>query len=168
MIDADTFAQVLGEHFEYFAVLPDSKSTRVITSLRELVGPRVLQFTDEATAIGIAAGLTIANRTCLIMIESSGLRRGFEALGRLSGSHGVHPVILATDRGVLGDSDWWAAAHHPHAHSVAIAVSARTTGLLRSHSVVEIQDLVARAKRHHLSQQSPIVLWADPELTVIP
>lgn len=164
MVAPDTFAKLLADHCEYFAVLPDSRSAHLVASLRALVGPRVCQVSDEATAVGIAAGLTIANQTCLLIIESSGLRRGFETLGRLSGSHGIQPIVLATDRGAMGDSDWWAATHHPHARSVATALGASTAELAADLDPFQLSHAIASAVRHHRSQQVPVILWAAPGL----
>lgn len=164
MIAPGTLAQILAERWDYFAVLPDSRSSPLLERLRALVGPRVCQVCDEANAIGIAAGLTLTGRTCLLIMESSGLRRGFEALGRLSGVHGIQPVVLATDRGALGDSDWWAAAHYPHARSVAAALGAQTVELGPDMALGSLERVVAGALKHHRSQQVPVVLWAQPGL----
>src|SRR5437868_3909591 len=94
-----TLACLLESQFEYFIGLPDSRTAGLIEELRALVGSRLMQVSDEATAVSIAAGLTLASKTCLVIMENSGLRRAAETLGRLSSSHGIHPVIMATDRG---------------------------------------------------------------------
>lgn len=164
MLAASALAKTLIGHSDFFAVLPDSKSTPLIESLRALDGKRVYQVCDEATAVGIAAGLLLANQTCLLIMESSGLRRGFETLGRLSGSHGIQPIILATDRGSLGDSDWWAAAHYSHARSIADAVGARCADLTPDLDLNQVAIVVESAVRHHRSQQVPVVLWVSPGL----
>jgi sulfopyruvate decarboxylase TPP-binding subunit len=164
VVTASQLARALARECDFFAVLPDSKSAALIVALRDFAGQRVIQVGDEATAVGIAAGLTLVSRSCLLIMESSGLRRGFESLGRLSASHGIHPLILATDRGAIGDSDWWAAAHQPHARSVATALGAVCADLTSDLAGERVASIIAGAVRHHRSQQVPVVLWAAPDL----
>ena len=164
MFAPSEIATLLLEEFDWLVVVPDSKTAEVLRQVEVVAPDRMLQVADEATAIGIACGLTLGGVTALAVMESSGLRRGFETLARLSASHGIHPVVLATDRGALGDSDWWAAAHHGTSRHVTAAVRAVCVELSEHLTLDDVREVFKRMRRHLISQQAPAVAWLYPLL----
>jgi sulfopyruvate decarboxylase subunit alpha len=72
---------------------------------------RYIQTCDEATAVGVAAGMTLASGRSLVVMENSGLRRACESLSRLTLSHGMHVALLLSHRGEFGEPNWWGIAH---------------------------------------------------------
>lgn len=161
---AAVFAEFLTAHFDYLLAVPDSRSQQLLSVLHEAHSDRFVQVTDEATAVCIASGVTVSSTSCVVIMESSGLRRAFEALGRLSSSHGIHPALIVTDRGQLGDWEWWASEHHPHARAAATALGARTAELTPAMSPPQISAIIAAAAAHYRAQQSPVILWCHPDL----
>jgi sulfopyruvate decarboxylase TPP-binding subunit len=162
MFKASEVAGLLLAEFDWLVVVPDSKTAAILQQVESLAPNRLVQVVDEATAIGIACGLTLGGDTALVILESSGLRRGFETLARLSTSHGIHPVILATDRGALGDPDWWAAAHHWTSRHVTAAVNSLSVEITEQLALDDVWNIFKRMKQHLMSQQTPVVAWLHP------
>jgi sulfopyruvate decarboxylase TPP-binding subunit len=159
---ASEVATLLLLEFDWLVTVPDSRTAEVLRQAEVKAPDRVVQVVDESTAIGIACGLTLGGRTALVIMESSGLRRGFETLARLSASHGIHPAILATDRGALGDPDWWAASHYATSRHVTAAVNALCVDITEQLALDDFREVLTRMKRHLMSQQAPVVAWLHP------
>lgn len=162
MPEASETAALLLLEFEWLVVVPDSRTAEVLRQVEIRAPDRVVQVVDEATAIGIACGIILGGQTALVVVESSGLRRGFETLARLSVSHGIHPAVLATDRGALGDPDWWAASHYGTSRHVTTAVNALCVEITEQLALDDVWEVLRRMRRHLMSQQTPVVAWLHP------
>lgn len=162
MATAEFVSGVLAERFDLFSVVPDSRSEPLLRALRARVPGRVVQLSDEAAAVSLASGATVTCTAAAVFMESSGLRRAFEVLGRLSGSHGIHPALFVTDRGVIGDWQWWASCHYPHARVVANAIDARAVELTADSSDSRVEETIDNVLKQYKAQQSPIVVWVHP------
>lgn len=104
-------AAVDDNDIELVACVPDSRTRAALDALEADPAARctIVRCPDEASVVGVLMGFgAIAGRRCLGVIESSGVRRAAEALGRGWLGHGLSVVLCVTDRGTLGDGEWWA------------------------------------------------------------
>ncbi|GAA1862759.1 hypothetical protein [Actinomadura bangladeshensis] len=105
------YQALLSAEVELAIALPDS----LLHPLCALTADRgeipYLQCCDEATAIGVAAGATLAGTRTLVLMENSGLRRACETLSRFVLSHRLHVAMLISHRGGFGEPNWWGLAH---------------------------------------------------------
>ncbi len=92
--------------------MPDSQLGPLAKRVKAGTEIDYIQTTHESTAIGIAAGLTLAGSRCLVMMENSGLRSACETLARFNLSHGLFTCSLISHRGAFGERHWWGLAHH--------------------------------------------------------
>jgi|SRR5579864_3768109 len=94
-----------------FIGMPDSLLAPLFTYISGKPDIEYIPTTHEAVAIGIAAGMTLAGRKCLVAMENSGVRAAFETLTRLSISHHLFVCMLLSDRGGFGERNWWGVPH---------------------------------------------------------
>lgn len=104
-------ADLAGAGIEVVAAVPDSLLSPLCAAASARFGSRYIQATDEATAIAITAGSNLVGTRALAIMENSGLRRGCETLARFTIGHGLHTVLLLSDRGAFGEPNWWGVGH---------------------------------------------------------
>lgn len=117
------FEALITARVELVTAVPDSRTARELQYLKDVQSipkcPLLIQAADEASAVGIVAGASsLGGVRAIAVIEGSGVRRSFEALSRLALGHSLFPTLLITDRGSVGESDWWAMAHKPTVSAV--------------------------------------------------
>ena len=95
---------------ELVTAVPDSRFAPLWKALQPS-RVQCVQVCDEATAVGVAAGATLAGTRALVMFESSGVRRACETISRLTMSHRLHCMMLISDRGSFGERQWWGLGH---------------------------------------------------------
>jgi sulfopyruvate decarboxylase subunit alpha len=147
---------------ELVTAVPDSLLTSLCRLAADHPAPRYVQATDEATAIGIAAGAHLAGMRSLVIMENSGLRRGCETLARLTMSHRLHCVMLISRRGAFGEANWWGLPHEEtmHAHLSMLPVSWTEVD-----SADEFGTALNRAYATLATGQRSVVLVANPSFT---
>lgn len=104
-------AALTGAGVELLVAVPDSLLAPLIDRAAGRPGLRYVQANDEATAVGIAAGATLAGVRALVVMENSGLRRACETLSRLLLAHRLNVAFLVSHRGAFGERNWWGVAH---------------------------------------------------------
>lgn len=114
----DGLAGLLPEAIDYVVALPDSISSPLIKQVQRHPAITYLQVVHESQAVGLAAGLTLAGRVPIVLMENSGLRAAAESLARLVVLHQIHMVVVVSHRGGFGDPNWWAQYHARHAEDV--------------------------------------------------
>lgn len=144
---------------DFVIALPDSILTPLIR--RVIAHPRLqyIQVVHEAQAVGLAAGLSLAGRRPLVVMENSGLRSAAESIGRLVVLHQIHLLFLVSGRGGFGDPNWWAQYHSRHAEEIA-----RTFGLgyVEVKSAEEIGLCIHRGLSQVRTRNRSVVLSIDP------
>lgn len=102
---------LLTAEVELIAAVPDSILGPLYEEAARRREIRYVQACDEATAIAVACGATLAGTRALVMMENSGLRRGCETMSRFVLAHRLHTVLLLGHRGAFGEPNWWGIAH---------------------------------------------------------
>jgi sulfopyruvate decarboxylase TPP-binding subunit len=162
MSAATAYEAVKGAGTELVTAVPDSLLTPLCRLAADHPAPRYVQTTDEATAIGIAAGAHLAGLRSMVIMENSGLRRGCETLARLTMSHRLHCVMLISRRGAFGEANWWGLPHEEtmHAHLAMLPVSWTEVNTSR-----ELGPALDRAYATLATGQRSVVLVANPSFT---
>lgn len=91
--------------------VPDSLLSPLLDRIAIGTDIRYVQANDEATAVAMAAGATLAGSRVVVVMENSGLRRACETLSRLLLAHRQHIAMLISHRGSFGEENWWGVAH---------------------------------------------------------
>jgi sulfopyruvate decarboxylase subunit alpha len=96
---------------DVLVAVPDSLLSPLLDCAAQRDRIQYIQVNDEATAVGVAAGVGLAGARALILMENSGLRRACETLYRFVLSHRLHVAFLISHRGSFGEENWWGIAH---------------------------------------------------------
>ncbi len=91
--------------------VPDSRLAPLCDRVRSGSEIEYVQCVDEATCVGVAAGLGLSGTRALVIMENSGLRSAAETLARLHLSHRIFTCVLLSHRGAFGERNWWGQAH---------------------------------------------------------
>jgi sulfopyruvate decarboxylase TPP-binding subunit len=141
------------------ACVPDSRTSAAIDALEaEPMSGRslVVRCPDEASLAGVLMGYGgLAGRRCLGVMESSGVRRAAEALGRGWLGHGLSVVLCVTDRGAIGDGEWWAQNQRQTLEPVLAALQISS---VRCPASSELPDALSRAFRSASSRESSVAV----------
>lgn len=156
---AAVYEQLLAADVSFIAGVPDS----LLAPLHAFAAARAeipyVQVTDEATAVGLAAGVRITGGRSLVLMENSGLRRACETLARLTLSHRLHLLVLLARRGAFGERNWWGIPHEEtmHAHLRMLPMVSHEV-----ESVAEFGPLLRRGYDSLDTGQRSVALLANP------
>jgi sulfopyruvate decarboxylase subunit alpha len=72
---------------------------------------RYIPVTNEAEGVSIAAGVWLAGKKAVMIMENAGLRVAVEPLSRLGLTHGIPVMMVMCYTGDIGERNWWGVAH---------------------------------------------------------
>lgn len=142
--------------------VPDSLLAPLCNRLRRDGEIEYIQATHEATAVAIAAGLTLTGVRTLVVMENSGLRTACETLARFNLSHHLFICCLLSHRGAFGERNWWGVNHHETMKPLLDVLRMRYQHVT---SEGEFRTSLLRAYDMLAAGQGSIALIADPGLT---
>lgn len=163
MSAAAVYEQLLAADVSFIAGVPDS----LLAPLHgyAAASPQIpyVQVSDEATAVGLAAGVRIAGGRSLVLMENSGLRRACETLARLTISHRLHLLVLLARRGAFGERNWWGIPHEEtmHAHLGMLPMLS-----CEVNSVAEFGPVLRRGYASLDTGQRSVALVANPSFSI--
>lgn len=92
--------------------VPDSLNSKLINEL-ELTNNNILyiQALNEISAVAISSGMNLTGTRTLCIMENSGLRYAADIITRFELAQGIHNIYLLSNRGGLGEENWWGVFH---------------------------------------------------------
>ena len=104
---------------QYVVVMPDSRMVSAISKEAcEKEGIEYIQALTEQDAASISAGLNLVGKLSVCAMENSGIRSACDLISRLELLNRIHNVFLLTNRGMIGEENWWGAYHGDVTNSV--------------------------------------------------
>ena len=91
--------------------LPDSLLKELYPALDADPDIRTIPVTNEGEGAAICGGVFLSGKRAALVMENSGLRASIEPLARMGMGAGIPVVMLMSDRGGLGENNWWAIPH---------------------------------------------------------
>ena len=91
--------------------LPDSLLNELYPALDQDPDIRTIPVTNEGEGAAICGGVWLSGKKAALVMENSGLRASIEPLARMGLGAGIPVVMLMSDRGDLGENNWWAIPH---------------------------------------------------------
>lgn len=93
--------------------VPDSLNSKLICE-RELstYHIRYIQCLNEISAVAVSSGLNLTGSTTICAIENTGLRYACDIVTRFEMAHGIHNMYLLSNRGFIGENNWWGIFHY--------------------------------------------------------
>jgi sulfopyruvate decarboxylase subunit alpha len=88
---------------EFIIHIPSSTLKTIIAHCEGMPGVRVFPATREEEAVGIASGLALAGRRCLLVIQDNGIGNSLTALTTFPEPYHLPVLALVSRRGGLGE-----------------------------------------------------------------
>ncbi len=101
------------ERIKKIVFMPDSLTVKILneTELRNN-GIDYIQVLNESDAVTICSGLNLSGMLSLCVMENSGIRSACDIISRLELSHGIHNLYIVSNRGEIGEENWWGVFHN--------------------------------------------------------
>lgn len=92
--------------------VPDSLNSKLINE-KELAKHNIayIQTLNEISAVAVSSGLNLSGEKSLCIIENSGLRYAADIITRFELAQGIHNMYLLSNRGGIGEENWWGVFH---------------------------------------------------------
>lgn len=93
--------------------VPDSLNSNLINT-EELAAHRIryIQSLNEISAVAISSGLNLTGCKSICVFENTGLRYACDIITRFESSHAIHNMYLLSNRGFIGEENWWGVFHN--------------------------------------------------------
>jgi sulfopyruvate decarboxylase subunit alpha len=88
---------------EFIIHIPSSTLKTIIAHCETLPDARVFPATREEEAVGIASGLAMAGRRCLLIIQDNGIGNALTALTTFPEPYHIPLTVIVSRRGGLGE-----------------------------------------------------------------
>lgn len=107
-------AKVLYEEgIKQIVIMPDSLISKCINKKEfEYLEVEVIQVLNELDAVSISSGLNLTGSKTICMMENSGIRSACDIISRFELAHGIHNMFVLSDRGKIGEENWWGVYHN--------------------------------------------------------
>ena len=109
-----TFTGIINrEKIKKIVFMPDSLMVKCFNQ-NELIRNSIdyIQVVNESDAVTICSGLNLSGTLSLCVMENSGIRSACDIISRLELSHGIHNIYVVSNRGEVGEENWWGVFHN--------------------------------------------------------
>jgi sulfopyruvate decarboxylase subunit alpha len=142
--------------------VPDSRFKELYPALASDPYFRYILVTNEGEGVSIVAGILLAGKGAVMLMENSGLRVAIEALSRFGYTHEIPVLMIMSYVGDIGEKNWWGVNHGlnmiPLLHAMRIPYI-----IVRKND--EIKDAILRAKHHTKVSKYHVAIILAGEVT---
>lgn len=101
------------EGIEKIVIMPDSLISKCIDPYQlEQQEIDCIQVLNESEAVCICSGLNLTGICSVCVMENSGIRSACDIISRFELAHGIHNIFILTNRGEVGEENWWGIYHN--------------------------------------------------------
>ena len=136
--------------------VPDSLNSKLVNEdelLRHNI--RYIPSLNEISAVALSSGLNLTGNKTICVFENTGLRYACDIITRFEMAHGIHNMYLLSNRGYIGEENWWGIFHNEITqdiikknHMKAILINKKTN----------LSDAMVKAVRTFNTEQTSIAL----------
>ncbi len=136
--------------------VPDSLNSKLIHE-EELAKCNIayIQPLNEISAVAVSSGFNLTGKRSLCIIENSGLRYAADIITRFELSQGIHNMYLLSNRGGIGEENWWGVFHDEITHDIIKKNHMRT---IRIDNITELDRALQNGIKTFSTEQVSIVL----------
>lgn len=155
-----TFTEILwGEGVKKVVVMPDSLIPKCI-SLDQLKQHKIdyIQVLNESEAVCICSGLNLTGVCSVCVMENSGIRSACDIISRFELAHGIHNIFILTNRGEVGEENWWGIYHNEVTTEILKTIKIKTISVA---TVNELQWAMHNAIKTFKTEQTSIAILLE-------
>ncbi len=111
-------------------VMPDSLISKCI-NLVQLEQHKIdyIQVLNESEAVCICSGLNLTGTCSVCLMENTGIRSACDIISRFELAHGIHNIFILTNRGEVGEENWWGVYHNEVTTEILRAIKIKTVSV---------------------------------------
>lgn len=155
-----TFTEILwNEGVKKIVVMPDSLISKCI-DLVQLEEHKMdyIQVLNESEAVCICSGLNLTGICSVCVMENSGIRSACDIISRFELAHGIHNIFILTNRGKVGEENWWGIYHNEVTNEILKAIKIK---VVSAATVNEFQWAIHNAIKTFKTEQASIAILLE-------
>lgn len=154
------FAEILYiEGVEKIVIMPDSLISKYI-DLYQLEQQKIdyIQVLNESEAVCICSGLNLTGVCSVCVMENSGIRSSCDIISRFELAHGIHNIFILTNRGEVGEENWWGIYHNEVTTAILNAIKIKTISVS---TINEFHKAMHNAIKTFRTEQTSIAILLE-------
>lgn len=147
------------EGIENVVMMPDSLISKCVCSNDlQQYGIDFIQTLNESDAVCISSGLNLTGSRTVCMMENSGIRSACDIISRFELGHGIHNIYILTNRGNIGEENWWGVCHNEVTNEILKAVKMKTIAVK---SIEEFCQAIHNAIKTFRTEQASVTIFLE-------
>ena len=146
---------------EFIIHVPSSTLTTILEHCEQLAATRMFPVTREEEGVGIAAGLALAKRRVLMIIQDNGLGNCLTALGTFPLAYHIPLLLLISRRGGLKEYNSMIHVFSEHVEGIAAAAGLRFFSLDGRTPIERWSSVVTDAYEFAQTTHRPVIVFCN-------
>ncbi len=146
---------------EFVLQLPSSTLSAIISHCEARRGTRTFPITREEEGVGIAAGLALAGRRVVMVVQDNGLGNALTALTTFPLAYHIPMLLLVSRRGGLGEYNSMIHAFCERVEAIAAAADLRSFTLDGRTALEFWRPTVAKAYEFASITHRPVIVFCN-------
>ena len=144
-----TFTEILwNEGVKKIVVMPDSLISKCINLVQ----------LEEHKIVCICSGLNLTGICSVCIMENSGIRSACDIISRFELAHGIHNIFILTNRGKIGEENWWGIYHNEVTNEILKAIKIK---VVSAATVNQFQWAIHNAIKTFKTEQTSIAILLE-------
>lgn len=147
------------EGVEKVVMMPDSLISKCVSAYDlEHYGIDFIQTLNESDAVCISSGLNLTGTCTVCMMENSGIRNACDIISRFELGHGIHNIFILTNRGGVGEENWWGIFHNEVTNEILKVVKMKT---ITVRNLDEFRQSIHNAIKTFRTEQVSVTIFLE-------
>lgn len=136
--------------------VPDSLNSKLVKA-DELANHNIIyiQSLNEISAVAISSGLNLTGKRTICIIENTGLRYAADIVTRFELAQGIHNIYMLSNRGGIGEENWWGVFHNEITQDIIQGNHMRT---IMINSISDLESALRSAVKTFCTEQVSVAL----------
>lgn len=147
------------EGIKNIVMVPDSLLSKCINchNLKSF-GMDFIQVLNESDAVCICSGLNLTGAYSVCMIENSGIRSACDIISRFELAHGIHNIFILSNRGEIGEENWWGIHHNDVTNKILEYTNMKTISVK---TLKEFKQAMQKAMKTFKTGQTSVAILLE-------
>ena len=141
--------------------LPSSTLSTIVARCQELLGPRAFPITREEEGVGIAAGMALAGKRAVMVIQDNGIGNALTALTTFPQAYHIPLLLIVSRRGGLNEYNSMIHTFCERVEEITAAADLRAFVLDRRVPIEEWQPTIVQAAEYAQITRRPVIVFCN-------
>ena len=141
--------------------LPSSTLTSIVAHCQELLGDRAFPITREEEGVGIAAGMALAGKNAVMVIQDNGIGNALTALTTFPQAYHIPMLLIVSRRGGLNEYNSMIHTFCERVEDITAAAGLRYFVLDRRVPLDDWRSTVVQASEYARVTRRPVIVYCN-------